>query len=80
MKNKNISIVYEKGVESEFITEPTDDLKLPRLVFKKQEEAEFVVAMAKLLKAHGVEDIGYEVIRSVPFAFRILNIKNNWTG
>lgn len=69
----------KRGVESEFITEPTDDLKLPRLVFKKQEEAELVVAMARLLQAYEVEDLNYEIIKSVPFIFRLLNIKNDWT-
>lgn len=79
MKNKNISIEYENGVPIKFITESTEDLTLPRFGFEKEEEAEFVVAMAKLLKAHEVKDLRFEIIKCTPFVFRLLNIKNEWT-
>lgn len=49
------------------------------MLFGKEEEAEFAVALARLLKAHGHEEYSNETMKVIPYIFRMIGIQNGWT-
>ena len=75
--SKNIKIEYKNGIANSYITQSTEDLRLPSLGFSKEEEAELTVAVAKTLKAHNkdITNLNHTMI----YVFRVLGIKNDWT-
>jgi len=76
---KNIKIEYKNGRADSFLLESDDELKLHSMLFKNEEEAEFAVALARLLKAHGHEEYSNETMKAIPYIFRMIGIKNAWT-
>lgn len=77
---KNIKIEYKNGQADSFLLESDDELKLHSMLFKKEEEAEFAVALARLLKAHWHEEYSNETtMKAIPYIFRMIGIKNAWT-
>lgn len=75
--SKNIRIEYENGIANRYITQSTEDLRLPSLGFSTEEDAELAVAVAKTLKAHNKNIIDLD--NTMIYVFRILGIKNDWT-
>lgn len=75
--SKNIKIEYENGIANRYITQSTEDLRLPSLGFSKEEEAELAVAIARTLKAHNKSLINLD--NTLIYVFRVLGIKNEWT-
>lgn len=73
---KNIEIEYHNGVP-EFITTSTEDLSIQRMGFNTQEEAEFIISAAKILKQNGRGSL--EILKIVPYLFRVLGVNNGWT-
>ena len=74
---KNIRIEYKSGGANCYITQRTDDLLIPSLVFTTEEEAELAIAVAKTLKVYNKEinDLGV----TMQYVLRVLGIKNGWT-
>lgn len=75
--SKNIKIEYENGIANRYITQSTEDLRLPSLGFTTEEDAELAVAVAKTLKVHNKNIINLD--DTMIYVFRILGIKNEWT-
>ena len=78
----NIEIEYQNGQPKFYVTKSTPELKLPSLGFKTQEEAEFAVAIAKLLKAYNIDYYtNTELIRDIQYVFRVLGlVECEWFG
>ena len=81
MKN-NIEIKYQFGQPKFYVTKSTPELKIPSLGFKTEEEAEFAVAVAKLLKAYNIDYFtNTEFSRDIQYAFRALGlVECEWFG
>lgn len=77
MKNPNIKIEYKNGQVESYVAVSGDGLFIPSCLFKTEEEAEFCVATAKLLKANGKDTS--EIIKLLPYMLRMMGIKSNWT-
>ena len=75
--NKNIGVQYEGTPLKVFVTQSSEDLTIPPLGFKKEEEAELAVAVAKVLKAHG-KNI-FNLANLMPYVFRVIGVSNAWT-
>lgn len=75
---KNIKTEYKNGRAESFVLESDDNLQLHSMLFKKEEEAEFAVALAKLLKAHGHQNYSSETSKVIPYIFRMIGIKSAW--
>ena len=75
--SKNIRIEYKDGIANHYITQSTEDLRLPSLGFSTEEDAELAVAVAKTLKAHNKNIIDLD--NTLIYVFRVLGIKNEWT-
>ena len=60
-----------------YITQRTDDLHIPSLVFATEEEAELAVAVAKTLKVYNKEITNLGV--TMQYVLRVLGVKNGWT-
>lgn len=78
--NRNIRIEYSDGRPSYYVTRSTDDLKMPSLGFKKEEDAELAVAIAKILKSYGIKtNTNSELARDIQYTFRALGIvESEW--
>ena len=74
---KNIKIEYKNGVAVHYVTQKTEGLHIPSLVFDTEEEAELAIAVAKTLKVYNKDVINLANI--MPYVFRILGIRNGWT-
>lgn len=74
--NENIKIAYKNGKVDGYITKSTSNLQISSMMFKTEEEAEFVVAMAKLFKANNIPN--YELNHSIRYVFRVMGINNEW--
>jgi hypothetical protein len=75
---KNIKTQYKNGRADSFLLESDDNLRLHSMLFNKEEEAEFAVALARLLKAHGHEDYSNETMKAIPYIFRMIGIESAW--
>ena len=75
--SKNIKLTFKGGKVEYYITQSSDDLKLPSLAFTTEEEAELAVAVAKTLKAYGKKD--FNLGREMIYVLRLLGIRNEWT-
>ena len=73
--SKNIKLSRDCGDEILYVTSSSDDLKMPSLCFNSEEEAEFAVALAKLLKAQGKEI--YNMSNMLPYVFRVIGLLDN---
>ena len=56
-----------------YITESTDDLKIPSMMFDREEDAELAVAIAKVLKSRDI-DYWCELHNDLMYTFRLLNL------
>lgn len=74
---KNIKIEYKNGVANQYVTQKTEDLYIPSLVFDTEEEAELAIAVAKTLKVYNKDNVNLGNI--MPYVLRILGIRNGWT-
>jgi hypothetical protein len=73
--DKNIKLTRDCGGEILYMTSSSDDLKMPSLGFNTEEEAEFAVALARLLKANGKEI--YNLGSMIPYVFRVIGLLDN---
>ena len=75
--NKNIKTTFKDGKVEYYMTQSSDDLRMPSLGFITEEEAELAVAIAKTLKVYGKKhfNLGREII----YVLRVLGIQNGWT-
>lgn len=78
----NIETEYQNGQPKLYVTKSTPELKIPSLGFKTKEEAEFAVAVAKLLKAYNIDYFtGSEFCRDIQSTFRALGlVESEWFG
>ena len=74
---KNIKVEYKDGIANSYITQSTEDLRLPSLGFTTEEDAELAIAVAKTLKVHNKSIINLD--DTLIYVFRVLGIKNEWT-
>lgn len=75
--NSNIRIEYEDGKPKYYITRSTEDLKMPSLAFRKEEEAELAVSIAKVLNSYGITHS--ELTIDVQYTFRVLGlVESEW--
>lgn len=75
--NKNIELKFKNGEVDMYITKSTDDLKLPSLGFKREEDAELAIAIAKAIKVREDRDYWIELHDAVKYVFRTLNLQNS---
>ena len=78
----NIKIEYQNGQPEYYVLKSTPELKLPLLGFNTKEEAEFALAVAKLLKANNINYFtNSELTRDIQYAFRALGlVECDWFG
>lgn len=78
--NSNIRIEYSDGKPVYYVTKSTEDLKMPSLGFKKEEDAELAVAIAKVLKSYGIQtNTNSELTRDIQYTFRVLGVvESEW--
>ena len=77
---KNIELKFKNGEVDMYITKSTDDLKLPSLGFKREEDAELAVAIAKAINAREGRNCWTEMHDAVKYVFRTLNLQDSgWT-
>ena len=74
---KNIKIEYKNGVANRYITQRTEDLHIPSLVFTTEEEAKLTIAVAKTLKVYNKNITNLDNIMT--YVLRVLGIRNDWT-
>ena len=77
--NKNIEIQYKNGIADTYIVRATDDLHLPSMGFKKEEEAELAIAIANVMKAHNKDKEIHRLDDTIVYVFKLLGIQNEWT-
>lgn len=77
MKNENLITNYKNGEPLEYVAIGTPNLRFPSCAFKTREEAEFCIALVKLLKANDKDTS--EIIRLLPYMFRMIGIKSQWS-
>lgn len=75
--NKNIELKFKNGEVDMYITKSTDDLKLSSLGFKREEDAELAIAIAKAIKAREGRDYWIELHDAVKYVFRTLNLQDS---
>jgi hypothetical protein len=80
--SKNIEIEYKDGRPLWYVTKSTPELRMPSLAFRKEEEAELAVAIAKVLKSRGIDAItNSELTRDIQYTFRVLGlVESEWFG
>jgi hypothetical protein len=77
---KNIELIFKNGEVDMYVTKSTNDLKLPSLEFKCEEDAELAIAIAKAIKARKGHDYLIELHNAVKYVFRTLNLQDSgWT-
>lgn len=76
MKNPNIEVKYKNGEVDLYITKSSDDLSIPMLGFKKEEDAELAVAIAKALDVRG-ENCYANFQHLIKYTFRLLGLKDS---
>lgn len=77
--SNNIEIKYKDGRPLWYLTKSTPELRMPSMGFKKEEEAELAVAIAKVLNSYGITDS--ELTRDVQYTFRVLGlVESEWFG
>ena len=77
--SNNIEIEYNDGRPLWYVTRSTQELRMPSMAFKKEEEAELAVAIAKVLNSYGITES--ELTRDVQYTFRVLGlVESEWFG
>jgi hypothetical protein len=67
--------VKDEPKEQWFITESSDDLKMPSFMFHNQEDAELAVAMAKSMQLRGLDV--WNMHHEIKYVFRMLGLKGS---
>ena len=75
--SKNIELQSKDGQADMYITKSTDDLKLPSMGFKREEDAELAIAIAKAIRAREGRDYWMEMHDAVKYVFRALNLQDS---
>ena len=78
--DENIHCEVENGIIKSYITKSTDCLPMQSLGFKREEDAELAVAIAKAMKARGKNAFDYDLCHLVKYTFRLLGLTDSgWT-
>ena len=67
---------HNKPKVLKYVTCTTDDLKMPSMLFDKEEDAELVVAIARAKQARGIDYYG-DLLNDVRYTFRTLGLTDN---
>ena len=80
--NPNIKATYKNGDVEYYVTTSTQELHLPSLAFKREEDAELAVAIAKAFEARGMTygEIGKHLRDDLKYVFRVLGfVDSPWS-
>ena len=67
---------HSKPKVQKYVTESTDDLKLPSMVFDREKDAELAVAIAKAKQSRGI-DYWSSLHNDVIYTFRVLGLTDS---